>query len=429
MKPEDKQVGIDDKLIEETQCARDLLARLYVLTRNARNYERHNEAMLGAARAAHDLLDTLLGTSDTVRFDIVNDCVFYNNIKMRADVTTFGIFKYIIREIKRRGIRALIFDDAAEIEDVLGFAVAFTRFNQACIDPYKEIKRLLEMEGVAGIHVLRLEEEPDQPEEAESSSKVRREAAKRAFFSAFHIVKQTMKGGISKGTVNPRKIKRVMETVVDSVLHDEESMFALTHIRDYDEYTYQHSINVCVLSIAIGSRLGLPKPVLCEIGIGALFHDIGKTKIPISILNKPADLTREEWQCMQRHTKYGVRVLTGLKKLDRAIVRAMVVAFCHHMNMDRSGYPQTARNVKPDVLSRIVRIVDIFDALTSVRCYKMKAFSRDEALEVIREKAGIELDPILAEMVRDVASAIPQSGGGQLVAAGSGEATSGGTVI
>jgi putative nucleotidyltransferase with HDIG domain len=347
---------------------------------------------------------------------------------LRADVTSFGIFKYIVRETKRRGIRALIFDDGAEVEDLVGLAVAFTGFNQACVEPYKEFKRLLEMESIAGIHVLRLEDGPDQEEGGESTSQARREDAKRAFFSAFHVVKRTMRDGISKGAVNPRKIKRVMETVVDSVLRDEESMFALTHIRNYDEYTYQHSINVCLLSIAIGSRLGLPKPVLCEIGIGALFHDIGKTKIPISILNKPADLTREEWQSMQKHTKYGVRVLTGLKKLDRAIVRAMVVAFCHHMNIDRSGYPRTERNVKPDVFSRIVRIADVFDALTSARCYMMRPFSRDEALEIIREKAGVELDPILAEMVRDVAGALPVRGAGQPVPAGA-EETSAGALV
>jgi HD-GYP domain-containing protein (c-di-GMP phosphodiesterase class II) len=85
----------------------------------------------------------------------------------------------------------------------------------------------------------------------------------------------------------------------------------------------------------------------------------------------------------------------------------MVVAFCHHMNIDRSGYPKTERHVRPDVFSRIVRIADVFDALTTARCYMIKPFSRDEALEIIREKAGRELDPILSEMVRDVAGAIP----------------------
>ena len=425
MNSEENPVGIEKGAVEESRLAREILGRLYVLTRNARNYDRHNEAMLTAACAAHGLLGRLLEESDTVRFDIVNDCIFYNNMKLRTDVTTYGIFRYMVRETKRRGVRTLIFDDAAEIEDVVGFAVAFARFSPSCADPFKEMKRLVQMEGVAGVHVLRGEAEEDHLDQDESASRVSREAAKRAFFSAFHIVKETVKGGISKGTVNPRKIKRVMETVVDSILRDEESMLALTHIRDYDAYTYCHSINVCLLSIAIGNRLGLPKAVLREIGIGALFHDIGKTEIPLSILNKPADLSREEWQSMQKHTKYGACALTGLKKLDRAIVRGMVVAFCHHMNINRSGYPKTGRNVKPDVFSRIVRIADVFDALTSARCYKMKPFSREEALAIIQEKAGVELDPILSEMVRDVAEAIPEHGGVLEAALVGGEPSSG----
>jgi HD-GYP domain-containing protein (c-di-GMP phosphodiesterase class II) len=421
MSPVENPVGIDDKTIEESKRARELLGRLYVLMRNARNYDRRNEAMLTAARAAHELLSDLLKESDTVRFHIVNDCIFFNNMKLRTDVTSFAIFSYIVRETKRRGFRTLIFDDSAEIEDLVGFAVAFVSFNQSCVDPFKEMNRLLHMEGIAGVNVLPLESGPDQGDQADLAARARKEDAKRAFFSAFHIVKETMRGGISKGAINPRKIKRVMETVVESILLDEESMFALTHIRNYDAYTYYHSINVCLLSIAIGNRLRLPKPVLCEIGIGALFHDIGKTEIPLSILNKPGDLTPEEWRSMQRHTKHGIRVLTGLKRLDRAIVRAMVVSFCHHMNIDRSGYPLTQRNVKPDVFSRIVRIADVFDALTSARCYKMKPFSRDEALEIIREKAGKELDPVLSELVRDVTSVLPKHPH-DVVTAGAGDA-------
>jgi HD-GYP domain-containing protein (c-di-GMP phosphodiesterase class II) len=400
------QVGVEERTVVESHLAKELLGRLYVLIRNARNYDRHNQAMLAAAGAAHELVTRLLEDSDTVHFEIVDDCLFYNNVKLRTDVTTFGIFRHIIRESKRRGVASFILDDTVEVDDLVGFAVAFSRYDPSCEDPFKEMKRLLQMEGVAGIHVLGAERESGQSDEDESAAT--REAARRAFFSAFHIVKETVRGGISRGTVNPRKIKRVMETVVDSILRDEESMLALTNIRNYDAYTYHHSINVCLLSIAVGTRLGLPKAVLREIGIAALFHDIGKTQIPLTILNKPGDLTPEEWRKMRMHTEHGVFVLTSLKRLDRAIVRGMVVAFCHHMNIDRSGYPMTGRHLKPDVFSRIVRIADVFDALTSARCYMMKPFSRDEAIDIIIKKAGKELDPVLSEMIRDVACAIPE---------------------
>jgi HD-GYP domain-containing protein (c-di-GMP phosphodiesterase class II) len=103
-----------------------------------------------------------------------------------------------------------------------------------------------------------------------------------------------------------------------------------------------------------------------------------------------------------------VKVLTYLKRLDNTILRSMIVAFCHHLNMDRSGYPQTQRTIRPDAISRIVRIADIYDALTSARSYRMKPFSSSEALGVIAEKAGKELDPVLCSIFAEVVGVLPQ---------------------
>ncbi len=270
------------------------------------------------------------------------------------------------------------------------------------------MKRLMQLEGTAGIRL----EERKQDLEAFSQASVliapSREQAKHSFFSALHILKEAVNGGISKGSVNPRKIKRVVASVVDNILSDQESVLALTYIRDYDEFTYQHCLNVCVYSIALGNRLGLPKPALCELGIAALFHDIGKTCVPLTILNQTGELTDEEWRQIRRHTKTGVQILTQFKKLDKITLRAMLVAFCHHMNLDRTGYPETSKLINPDTSSRIVRIADVYDALTGARSYRIRPFSRDQALEVIREKSGKELDPVLCAIFEDVVSAIPE---------------------
>ncbi len=157
----------------------------------------------------------------------------------------------------------------------------------------------------------------------------------------------------------------------------------------------------------MGNRLGLTKPVLCVIGIAALFHDIGKTYLPLAVLNKIGELTDEEWRQIRRHTKTGVQILTQFKKLDKITMRAMVVTFCHHMNLDRTGYPETSRMISPDTASRIVRIADVYDALTGNRSYRVRPFSRDQVLEVIREKAGKELDPVLCAIFEEVVSVLP----------------------
>ena len=392
--------------LEQFQTAKELIGRLYVLIRTARSYDRSNAAMLDSAQALHAIVGQLVDEYDAVRFDVVNDCVFFNRVRMRSRVAGFNTIKYFVEETKRRGIRSITFDEMAEIDDLLSFAMVFTEIDPTLADPFAELARRMELEGIAGIEI-----KPIKKSIEDALHEVRalptKEEAKRSFFSALHIVKEAVQEGVAKGKVNPRKVKRVVESVVDSILSDEESMMALTAIKDYDEYTYHHSFNVCIYSIALGNRLGLPRQALCELGIAALFHDLGKTDVPRNVLNKIENLTEDDWQTLQEHTLSGVKVLTYLKKMDRAILRSMIVAFCHHLNMDQSGYPQTKVPVNPDAFSRIVRIADIYDALTSARSYRMKPFGRAEALAIITEKAGKELDPTMCAIFADVVGGLP----------------------
>jgi HD-GYP domain-containing protein (c-di-GMP phosphodiesterase class II) len=410
METDTKQASQQQEMIEQFQVAKDVLSRLYVLVRTARSYDRSNFAMLESAQALHAILGELLNEHDTVRFDVVNDCVFFNRVRMRAKVSGFNTLRYFVEETKRRGIRSITFDETAEIDDLVSFAMVFAQIDPTLADPFSELTRQMELEGISGVDVKPVKKSIEDALH-EVKQLPTKDEAKRSFFSALHIVKEAVQEGATRGRVNPRKVKRVVESVVDSILSDEESMMALTAIKDYDEYTYHHSFNVCIYSIALGNRLGLPRQALCELGIGALFHDVGKTDVPRDVLNKMENLTDQDWLTIQEHTMSGVKVLTYLKKMDRTILRAMVVAFCHHLNLDRSGYPQTRSTVKPDAFSRIVRISDIYDALTSARSYRMKPFSRAEALSIILEKAGRELDPTLCAIFADVAGGLPDNAG------------------
>jgi HD-GYP domain-containing protein (c-di-GMP phosphodiesterase class II) len=400
---------VSTEKLKQFQLAKEFMGRFYVLARLARTYDRYNSAVADSAEALYAITNDLLNESDDVRFDIQNDCVFYNRTRLRANVSGFNTLKYFVDEMNARDVRSISIEDLAEVDDFLSFGMVFARMDLEHPDPFKELVRLMNLEGIAGIEIQRVRKPGEEGEFEGSLAGPTREEAKRSFFSALHIVKQAVKDGISRGKVNPRKVKRVVESVVDSIISDEESMLALTAIKDYDEYTYHHCFNVCIYSIALGNRLGLPRQALCDIGIAALFHDVGKTDVPHNILNKIQDLSEEDWKTIQDHTMSGVKVLTYLKRLDNTILRSMIVAFCHHLNMDRSGYPMTQRAIRPDAMSRIVRIADIYDALTSARSYRMKPFSSSEALGIISEKAGKELDPVLCSIFAEVVGVLPQN--------------------
>jgi HD-GYP domain-containing protein (c-di-GMP phosphodiesterase class II) len=400
--------NVSTENLRQFQLAKEFMARFYVLARLARTYDRYNSAVADSAEALYAISTDLLNEVEEVRFDIQNECVFFNRTRLRANLSGFNTLKYFVDEMTARGVRSLAVEDLAEVDDFLSFGMVFARMDLEHPDPFKELVRLMNLEGIAGIDIQRIRKPGEDGEFEGDTSGPTREEAKRSFFSALHIVKQAVKDGISRGKVNPRKVKRVVESVVDSIISDEESMLALTAIKDYDEYTYHHCFNVCIYSIALGNRLGLPRQSLCDIGIAALFHDVGKTDVPHTILNKIQDLSEDDWKVIQDHTLSGVKVLTYLKRLDNTIIRSMIVAFCHHLNMDRSGYPATHRPIRPDAMSRIVRIADIYDALTSARSYRMKPFSSSEALGIIAEKAGKELDPVLCSIFAEVVGVLPQ---------------------
>lgn len=380
----------DLKLIS---CYRELIGRLYVLFNLAKTHEKHNQAVDEAAELLYSILADLMDESRHVRIDVLNDSIYVNGVRVPMTVSTFAMTRSIVSELKHRKIGSITFKENVETGDLIDLAFVIAKAKPGEEMTFEEIKRLIALEGISGIRIgPRIEE--SQTYEGAVVAKQRIDA-KRALLSAMNVVRDAVRGGIIEGRVNPRRAKRAIESVVDSILADEDAMLALTLIRNYDEYTYQHSFNVCVYSIAIGNRLGLPRKLLADIGVAALFHDIGKTAIPQSILNKSTDLSDEEWNLIRSHPILGVKLLSNLKKIDTTTLRSIIVAFSHHLNIDRSGYPRLRSDIEPDVVSQIVRIADIFDALTSSRSYRLKPFSHKDAIEILFEGAGSEVDETL----------------------------------
>jgi len=172
----------------------------------------------------------------------------------------------------------------------------------------------------------------------------------------------------------------------------------LTSIKNFDEYTFAHSVNVCVLSVSLGVRLGLSKRELSELGFAALFHDVGKVRLPLNILNKPGELNEQEWEEVRKHPVFGVKTLLSKRSLDRFSTRAMVVSFEHHLNLDLSGYPQLSFKKDLNLFSRIVTIADVYDSMTSGRVYAKTPLTPDEALRRMLGKEGKAFDPVLLKV-------------------------------
>jgi HD-GYP domain-containing protein (c-di-GMP phosphodiesterase class II) len=179
------------------------------------------------------------------------------------------------------------------------------------------------------------------------------------------------------------KVIELVSTVVEDILSTDETVISVQDLRNYDNYTYQHSVNLCVLGVTVGKLLSYTPIQLKEFGIGLLFHDFGKTKVPLEILNKPGRLTPEEFEIMKGHAEFGYQILG--KKYKLPDITKLVIRH-HHEKLDGTGYPMGLKGDELPEWVQISTIVDIYDALTSDRIYKSK-WTHQNALEFLFERA------------------------------------------
>lgn len=213
-----------------------------------------------------------------------------------------------------------------------------------------------------------------------------RYAAKGCIEEVFETITQDKKLDIPK-------IKKVVSSLVDSIVRNPNAIICLTQLKNRDEYTAQHSINVCILTVTIGRHLGMAENSLNLIGMGALLHDIGKMKTPLEILNKPDRLTDEEFRIMKSHPEQGRKILEEAGGIPDSVID---IAFSHHERLAGHGYPRGIPTDQISPWSKIVAIVDVYDAITSDRCYH-DGMSPTQALTKMYEWRIRDFDPELLE--------------------------------
>ncbi|MDD2781826.1 HD-GYP domain-containing protein [Sulfuricurvum sp.] len=187
---------------------------------------------------------------------------------------------------------------------------------------------------------------------------------------------------------NVPKSKKVVNTFVNTIFSDAHAIESLIKITAYDYYTHTHSINVCVYALSLGSYLRLKADVLEELGMSALLHDLGKSKVDHAITNKNGRLTYDEYEKMKHHPSYGYAIAVKLGISDRRVLDGIRH---HHEKLDGSGYPDGLHGEQITLFARIIGICDVFDALSTKRSYKDRLSSYD-ALHLIKETMKNHLD-------------------------------------
>jgi len=387
--------GMDSDL---SKLANNLVTKIHVLMRISQIYDSKNVALHQFVQESIQTINTLIKREGTLSLKIMKDDFFLNGQRLRYSVEGFTSFKYLLSQWKKRMIGEVIFSSPVDESMLREFIYTLIHLEEG-----REGNATFFNDRLASCHITSIKVNPLEAVEGEEKAftlqqEDQKEVAKKVFFETIGTIKEAITNIKGNQYADIRKLKRLAQKAVHLVIEDEPILLGMTTIKNYDEYTFNHSVNVSIYSLAMGKRLGFSKKTLSELGITALLHDLGKSKIPREVLNKPASLNEEEWAMMKKHPLTGVEIVLNLKQLGEINPRMVVGIFDHHLKSDLSGYPKLFRKKEVSLFGRIIQIADSYDAMTTPRIYKKTPYTPEQALAIMLREKTIHFDPLLLKL-------------------------------
>lgn len=374
--------------------ARAFVVAFHAAVRAVRLYPIENAAVQKALQELASNAERVMQADNGCELRRVGDYVFVNETRIRLGLDNYAAVSYVLGLLRGAGIGGVSLKSLPNSREW----VVLIAFLQAPPLEYPEEERLEQLEhrlADAGVVNFSLESPTvDREDEAELNAKQR---ARQTYVRSLDVTREVMTQARLGRSAGLKRVKRAVQGIVDAILSDPSSLVGLTTLREFDEYTFVHSVNVCILSVALGRRLGLTKPQMLDLGLAALLHDIGKSRVSIDTLNKRGGLTDEERAELQSHTWQGVLAMFALPAGTGRPWRAMVSAFEHHLRVDLKGYPSTVRSRPLSLFSKIIAVADGFDAATTTRVYQSNPWTPADVLRGMRDNARLGFDPVIVK--------------------------------
>jgi HD-GYP domain-containing protein (c-di-GMP phosphodiesterase class II) len=376
------------------RSGKGLILAFYAALRAIRLYPLENAAVQNAAEELTTLTKEMLEHEHELEMRVSGEFVFINGVRLRLDLDNYASFSHLLSVFRAAGIGSLHLHTVPQLKEWQRFLAFLNQpSNLEPDDRFAELTAKLQQQELT---VFELGEPMAQMENEQDREKSK-EVAKKTYAQSVAVTKDLMTSVRLGRSPNIKKIKRVVQGIVDQILNEETSLIGLTTIRDYDEYTFTHSVNVCIFSVALGKRLGFGKIQLYDLGMAALFHDIGKSRVPSEVLNKTGGLSDDEWRLIAAHPWLGALTLFQLRGQQELPYRAMIVAHEHHMKIDLTGYPRPIRERSLSMFSKIVAVADGFDAATSRRSYQTVPLTPAQVMAEMRDNARRGMDPVVVK--------------------------------
>lgn len=367
-----------------------ILGALYNGVKTLKLYPAENEAVHRALAELDTQAARLFDREGGLSIWVAGNYLFLNDLQVKLGLADYAPLAALRENFRAHGIGRIDVQPRIRSEEWVAFLSALGEAPVPGHPPLEGLRGRLDAAGVRNIQVG-----PPSPlfEGHEGPETV--EAARRTYAYSVKVAKEMMSGLVLGKAIGARRAQRAVLRVVDQVLQDRASMLGMLTLRDYDDHSLIHAVNVSILSVALGDHLGFSKSHLFELGFAALFHDIGKVLIPISVLNKEGWLNEEEWRLVSQHPDFGLLMLFNVEGFEEPPYRAMLAAYEHHMKTDLSGYPRVIRRRRQGLFARIIALTESYDAAISRYSKQFLPCSPDEAIRQLRDSESGAYDRVL----------------------------------
>jgi HD-GYP domain-containing protein (c-di-GMP phosphodiesterase class II) len=367
-----------------------ILGALYNGVKTLQLYPADNEAVRRAVADLEAHASRLFEREGGLSIWIAGSYIFLNDLQVKLGLADYASLSALREQVRSHGVGRIDVQPRVREEEWTAFLSALGTDPSPGHPPLESLRARLEADDVRHIQVgppSPLFEGRDGPESVE--------AARRTYAYSVKVAKEMMSGLVLGKAIGARRAQRAVLRVVDQVLQDRASMLGMLTLRDYDDHSLIHAVNVSILSVALGDHLGFSKQHLFELGFAALFHDIGKVLIPTGVLNKEGWLNEEEWRLVSQHPDFGLLMLFNVEGFEQPPYRAMLAAYEHHMKTDLSGYPRVIRRRRQGLFARIVALTEAYDAAISRYSKQFLPCSPDEAIRQLRDSESGAYDRVL----------------------------------
>jgi putative nucleotidyltransferase with HDIG domain len=361
--------------LDRTALAEEVVRRLAAALRGAQLYAVGHPLVGRSVGALSETLSLTLASMASVTIGIVGDDLVVADYPIPRAAETLG---ELMRRLKQSGIERIIIQrgvDNDQIERLVRSIASGETGKDGALGKLTHVRvgRIEVEERIEGVGDMA--------------------TFKKLYAEASSVAATLVESATVEGKPDADAARTLVDSLAQAVAQNRTALLALTALKNYDNYTFTHMVNVSILTMGQARGLGIEGGLLREFGLAALMHDIGKVKTPNEVLNKPGKLTDQEFDILKRHTVDGAEILKNTPEIPPI---GPIVAFEHHLRSDGTGYPAGTVRPQLNLATTLCGIADVYDAMRSQRVYQ-QAHPTDRILAVLQRNDGKQFDQRLVK--------------------------------